>query len=51
MTKRKQGRPEKFLKINDTPRNVARSFFGMPSTKFTQKKEKESKQELRQTKG
>ena len=36
MTKRKRGRPEKFLKINDSPRNVARSFFGMPSTKFTQ---------------
>ena len=36
MTKRKRGRPEKFLKINDTPRNVARAFFGMPSTKFTQ---------------
>ena len=36
MAKHKRGRPEKFLKINDTPRNVARSFFGMPSTKFTQ---------------
>ena len=34
MAKRKRGRPEKFVKINDTPRNVARSFFGMPSTKF-----------------
>ena len=41
MTKRKRGRPEKFLKINDTPRNVARSFFGMPSTKFTRRDEME----------
>lgn len=38
MTKRKRGRPEKRLKINDTPRNLARSFFGLPSTKFTEEK-------------
>ena len=28
-----RGRPEKSLKIDDTPRNVVRSFFGMRSTK------------------
>ncbi len=32
--KRKRGRPEKPLKINDTPRNVARSFFGIKSTRY-----------------
>ena len=31
--------PERVVKLDDTPRNVARSFFGMPSTKFTRKKE------------
>ena len=34
--KRKRGRPEKLFKIDDTPLNVARSFFGIPSDKFTQ---------------
>ena len=30
-----QGRPpERVVKIDDTPRNVARAFFGMRSTKF-----------------
>ena len=36
--KRKRGRPEKPLKIDDTPENIARALFGMPSTKFTRKK-------------
>ena len=32
-----RGRPPKrVVKIDDTPRNVARSFFGMRSTKFEQ---------------
>ncbi len=35
--KPKRGRPEKRGKIDDTPRNVARSFFGIRSTKFTKK--------------
>lgn len=30
---------EKPLKIDDTPLNVARSFFGIPSDKFTRSKE------------
>ena len=33
--KRRRGRPEKPLKIDDTPRNIARSLFGIPSDKFT----------------
>ena len=32
-TKRKRGRPEKPLKIDDSPRNVARALFGMPLVK------------------
>ena len=32
--KPKRGRPEKPLKIDDTPRNVARTFFGIPSPKY-----------------
>ena len=33
-----RGRPPKrVVKIDDTPRNVARSFFGIRSTKFTRK--------------
>ena len=28
--KRKRGRPEKPLKIDDTPENVARALFGLP---------------------
>ena len=32
--KRRRGRPEKPLKIDDTPENVARSFFGIKSTKY-----------------
>ena len=32
--KRKRGRPEKPLKIDDTPRNVARTFFGIKSPKY-----------------
>lgn len=31
---RKRGRPEKPLKIHDTPRNVARTFFGIKSPKY-----------------
>ena len=51
MTKRKRGRPEKFVKINDTPRNVARSFFGMPSTKFVKQDglEQQDKQDRQQS--
>ena len=31
----KRGRPEtRTVKIDDTPRNVARAFFGMRSTKY-----------------
>ena len=37
-SKRRRGRPEKFYKIDDTPLNVARSFFGIPSDKFTRPK-------------
>ena len=33
-SKRKRGRPEKPLKIDDTPRNVARTFFGIKSPKY-----------------
>ena len=32
--KRKRGRPEKPLRIDDTPENIAKALFGMPSTKF-----------------
>ena len=32
--KRRRGRPEKPLKIDDTPRNVARTFFGIKSSKY-----------------
>ncbi len=32
-SKRKRGRPEKPLKIDDTPRNVARALFGLPPLK------------------
>lgn len=32
--KRKRGRPEKLVKIDDTPRNVARALFGIRSDKF-----------------
>jgi len=35
--KPKRGRPERLAKIDDTPRNVAHSFFGIRSTKFTRK--------------
>lgn len=31
--KRRRGRPEKPLKIDDSPRNVARALFGMPPLK------------------
>ena len=31
----KRGRPEKLVKIDDSPRNVARALFGQPSDKFT----------------
>ena len=31
--KRRRGRPEKPLKIDDTPRNVARALFGLPPLK------------------
>ena len=34
-SKPKRGRPEKLVKIDDTPLNVACSFFGIPSDKFT----------------
>ena len=36
--KRKRGRPEKLVKIDDTPRNVARAFFCIRSDKFTRPK-------------
>ena len=36
--KRRRGRPEKPLKIDDTPENIARALFGLPSTKFIRKK-------------
>ncbi len=32
---RKRGRPEKLVQIDDSPRNVARALFGLPSDKFT----------------
>ena len=32
--KRPRGRPEKPLKIHDTPRNVAGTFFGIKSPKY-----------------
>lgn len=32
--RRRRGRPEKPLKIDDTPRNVARTFFGIKSPKY-----------------
>ena len=28
--KRRRGRPERLLKIDDSPRNIARSLFGLP---------------------
>ena len=31
--KRKRGRPEKPLKIDDSPRNIARALFGLPPLK------------------
>ena len=31
--------PKRVVKINDTPRNVARSYFGIRSTKFPRPKE------------
>ena len=37
--KRKRGRPEKPLKIDDTPENVARSLFGLPPIKSTKKRD------------
>ena len=37
-SKKRRGRPEKFCRIDDTPLNVARSFFGIPSDKFTKPK-------------
>ena len=36
--KRRRGRPEKSLKIDDTPENITRALFGLPSTKFIRKK-------------
>lgn len=36
--KRKRGKPERPLKIDDSPRNIARTLFGMPSTKFTRRR-------------
>ena len=36
--KKRRGRPEKLFKIDDTPLNVARSFFGIPFDKFTHPK-------------
>ena len=39
-TKRKRGRPSsRVVKIDDTPRNVARAFFGIRSTKYTRPKQ------------
>ena len=35
--KRRRGRPEKLLKIEDTPLNVARALWGERSTKFPKK--------------
>lgn len=32
--KKRRGRPAKFLKIDDTPENVARALWGERSTKF-----------------
>ena len=34
----RRGRPEKLIKIDDTPLNVARFFFGSPSDKYTRSK-------------
>lgn len=31
--RRKRGRPEKPLKIDDSPRNIARALFGLPPLK------------------
>ena len=36
--KKRRGRPEKMFKIDDTPENVVRSFFKIPSDKFTRPK-------------
>lgn len=33
--KKRRGRPEKPLKIDDTPENVARALFGLPPIKAT----------------
>ena len=35
--KRKRSRPEKLIKIDDTPENVARALWGERSTKFPKK--------------
>ena len=35
--KHKRGRPEKLTKIDDSPRNVTRALFGIPSDKLTRK--------------
>ena len=32
-TKKRRGRPEKPLRIDDTPENVARALFGLPLSK------------------
>ena len=32
--RKRRGRPEKPLKIDDSPRNIVRALFGLPSTKF-----------------
>ena len=37
--KNKRGRPEKLLKIDDTPESVARALWGERSTKFPEKPE------------
>ena len=36
--KRKRGRPEKLLKIDDSPRNIARALFRLPPLEFDRKK-------------
>lgn len=36
--KKRRGRPEKLYKIDDTPLNVARSLFRIPSDKFARPK-------------
>ena len=37
--KRKRGRPEKPLKIDGSPRNIARALFGIRSDKFAPRQE------------